>query len=57
MSIEIKLKRASKVYQPGDLIKGNLLIDTKSGTVPKFIKFKLPTYSTLLLHPIQCDRI
>lgn len=30
MSIEIKLKRASKVYQPGDLIKGNLLIDTKS---------------------------
>jgi len=30
MSIDIRLKRASKCYQPGDVVKGTIVIDTKS---------------------------
>ncbi|KAL5253921.1 hypothetical protein ACHWQZ_G013623 [Mnemiopsis leidyi] len=30
MSLEIKLKRASKIYHPGEVLKGSLLVETKS---------------------------
>jgi len=30
MSVDIRLKRPSKVYNPGDTVKGSLVVDSKS---------------------------